>query len=130
MAVEGVVVGRPKSRFTVHIPILSNCSSSDFDSVQDSQLLRRLGIMHVSYKVSNTVDSIPLMMSEDAVVLICLTIACTPFSLISRFLLFLLSFVWYWYWYLYELVFLIILGPNSHSSGTLIFFPICIIGHI
>ena len=89
----GVVVGRLKRRFRVRIPIVSSCFSSEGVSVQDSQLYTRLGMTLFSYSIRRTLDSIFLIMSDEAVVLICLMVADTLFSLISKFLLFLLSLV-------------------------------------
>ena len=63
-----------------------------------------------------TLHSIPLIMSDDAVVLICLIVAWIVFSLSSRFFLFLLSFVMVSPRYLYDVVFLILFSPSSHST--------------
>ena len=76
-AEEGIFSGRSNSRFSARIPSLSSSDSSEADRVQDSALLRKLGITQLSYNSSKTLDSIAFIIFEEAVVLICLIIPCT-----------------------------------------------------
>ena len=69
------VVGRMNRRFSAFIPVLSTCSSSVVVRVYHSQLLMRLGRIILSYIMRSTFASTPRMLSEDAVVFICRTVA-------------------------------------------------------
>ena len=67
---EGVFSGRSNNHFSARIPSLSSSNSSETDRVQDSALVRKLGMTHESYNSSITLDSIAFMTFEEAVVFI------------------------------------------------------------